>query len=266
MSTPLLAPLFWEALIRCKSSRPKTKGLDTDLHRNEISAVCKKHGLWMHVDGSWGASIIFSDKQKDKLSGVDKADTVSLCPHKMLNVPLTCSFLLGKDIREFHKGMTLPAGYLFHTSDASEEEGDQYHDLADLTPQCGRRADSLKMALAWIYHGTQGFRNSVDNAFAAAAHLAEMLAGKESFELVSSNPPPCLQVCFYYKKSEDKERNDEITRRVVEYLVPRGFMTDYAPGPEGKFFRVVVNGATRFETVEGLVRGIEQAGKELEIA
>lgn len=236
-----------------------------DLCRNEISDVCKKYNLWMHVDGSWGAPIIFSDKQKHKLSGIEKADSISLCPHKMLNVPLTCSFLLGKDIREFHKGMTLPAGYLFHTSEALEEEGDHYYDLADLTPQCGRRADSLKMALAWIYHGTEGFRDSVDNAFEAASHLAGILAEKEEFELVSSNPPPCLQVCFYYKKTGDSERNSETTRRIVEYLVPRGFMTDYAPGPQGKFFRVVVNGLTRTETVEGLVRGIEQAGEELKI-
>lgn len=233
--------------------------------RNEISAVCKKYGLWMHVDGSWGAPIIFSDKQKHKLAGIEKADTISLCPHKMLNVPLTCTFLLGKDIREFHRGMTLPAGYLFHTAEDAEEEGDQYYDLADLTPQCGRRPDSLKMALSWIYHGTEGFRDSVDSAFEAAAHLADLVAKNKDFELVSSNPPPCLQVCFYYKKSDDEKRNSEVTRRIVEYLTPRGFMTDYAPGPVGRFFRVVVNGATRRETVEGLVKGIEQAAEALGI-
>lgn len=188
-----------------------------------------------------------------------------MCPHKMLQVPLTCSFLLGKDIRKFHQGMTLPAGYLFHTSEATEEEGDQYYDLADLTPQCGRRPDSLKMALSWIYHGTEGFRDAVDNAFTAAAHLADLVARNENFELVSSNPPPCLQVCFYYKKTGDAEKNSETTRRIVEYLTPRGYMTDYAPGPMGKFFRVVVNGATRLETVEGLAKGIEQAAEELGI-
>ena len=254
-----------------------------------IADVCKKHNVWLHVDGSWGAPVIFSEKQRHKLKGVERADSIALCPHKMMGIPVTCTFLLGKDMRKFHKGMTLPAGYLFHTnadedaqpkdSSAVDTESADAHpgqehdpqeiwDLADLTPQCGRRGDSLKLALAWTYYGNAGFEAYIDNAFASAAHLASLVESSANFTLVSENPPPCLQVCFYYNKQSGegcKDKNSEITAQVSRALIPRGFMIDYAPGEDGKFFRVVINGQTRKETVEGLVKGIEEVGSAIKL-
>lgn len=246
----------------------------------EIAKVAKKYGLWLHVDGSWGGGIVFSETQRKsgKLRGVELADSITICAHKMLNIPVTCSFLLGKDLRQFQKGMTLPAGYLFHDNDEDDEdddgshdnegredeETDQFFDLADLTPQCGRRADSLKLYLAWTYQGTIGFQTSIDHAFAIAAHFTTLLAENKNFELVSRNPPPCLQVCFYFNKQEDApEKNSKTTEKICKTLMKRGeFMVDYAPGEEGKFFRVVVNCFTRRSTVEKLVERIEEVGRE----
>ncbi|KAK3112570.1 Glutamate decarboxylase 2 [Teratosphaeriaceae sp. CCFEE 6253] len=254
-----------------------------------IADVCEKHHLWLHVDGSWGGPVVFSATQKLKLQGSHRADTIALCPHKMLNVPLTCTFLLGKDLRQFHKGMTLPAGYLFHSSSDDPPNGHdastldhgakdahpaqdlhphdkEVWDLADLTPQCGRRGDALKLALSWVYYGTTGYGAFVDDAFAIAAHLAALVAANPKFSLVSTNPPPCLQVCFYFDKRDgDKGWNSRVTEEVSRRLVPRGFMIDYAPGEEGKFFRVVVSGQTRRGTVEGLVKAIEEVGGALKL-
>ncbi|KAF2214445.1 hypothetical protein CERZMDRAFT_110750 [Cercospora zeae-maydis SCOH1-5] len=296
----------------------------------EIVRVARRWGLWVHVDGSWGGSVVFSERQRrsGKLDGMEGADSITICAHKMLNVPVTCSFLLGRDLRLFRKGMTLPAGYLFHGDDdddddddddevegnghlqddeAKEEKeeqqqqqqqqqrGDQFFDLADLTPQCGRRADSLKLFLAWTYQGTTGFATSIDHAFATAAHLTNLLASNENFSLVSSNPPPCLQVCFYFhkhqqteedqqqqqqqqqqeammmikkkkkpKKQKKNNNNSATTEQICKTLLRRGeFMVDYAPGEEGEFFRVVVNCYTKRETMEKLVRRIEEVGEEL---
>ena len=228
-----------------------------------IADVCQRHGLWMHVDGSWGGPVVFSAQHAHKLRGVERADSLSLCPHKMLAVPLTCSFLLGNDLRQFHRGMTLPAGYLFHASGNGTSEPQDFWDLADLTPQCGRRGDSLKLALSWTYYGAEGFRDAVDGAFETAAHLASLVASHAVLSLLSSNPPPCLQVCFYYRPQEGPgaaEKNSKMTTEVAKALIPRGFMVDYAPGAQGKFFRIVVNTQTRRETVEGLVKAIDEVG------
>ncbi|GAB7361328.1 hypothetical protein MBLNU230_g1384t1 [Neophaeotheca triangularis] len=264
----------------------------------DIAAICKEENVWMHVDGSWGAPAIFSRQQAHKLRGSHLADSIALCPHKMMGVPCTCTFLLGKDMRKFHAGMTLPAGYLFHNPGdedadndavASEQSvdnsaldaanpsahpnseadhGREVWDLADLTPQCGRRGDSLKLALSWIYQGTVGFENYINKGFTAASHLASLVQSHPSMTLVSQNPPPCLQVCFYYGEQIGEQggagrrnRISKVTEEVSKALMVRGFMIDYAPGEEGKFFRVVVNGQTELGTVEGLVKAVAEVGE-----
>ncbi|KAJ2906136.1 glutamate decarboxylase [Zalerion maritima] len=231
----------------------------------EIREVCTEFGLWMHIDASWGGPALFSAKQKHKLKGCELANSLAVNPHKMMNVPVTCSFLLGPDINTFHKANTLPAGYLFH---GAGDEDREIWDLADLTLQCGRRGDSLKLALSWIYYGAAGFERQVDNAFEMAGYLAGVLTERRDFVLVSTNPPPCLQVCFYHAPggvvSEEKDDNTTRTRAIADGLIRRGFMVDYAPGPKGSMFRVVVNCQTRKGTVDGLVKALEEVAGEVQ--
>ncbi|AEO59915.1 hypothetical protein MYCTH_2308594 [Thermothelomyces thermophilus ATCC 42464] len=273
----------------------------------EIAAVCAEFNLWLHIDASWGGPAIFSPTHRHKLAGSHLANSLTVNPHKMMNVPVTCSFLLGPDMAVFHRANTLPAAYLFHgpgqeeedtsrsspaaaaggpttngvngtaapngTTTPSEQEREQKEeeeevwDLADLTLQCGRRADSLKLALSWVYHGAAGFARQVDGAFAVAAHLADLVARHPDFVLLSANPPPCLQVCFYHapggRLAEDPAVNTARTRRMARALVARGYMVDYAPGEKGSFFRVVVNAQTLTGTVEGLMKALEHVAREV---
>lgn len=239
-----------------------------------ISLIAKKHNLWFHVDGSWGGSVVFSPTQKHKLKGVENANSVAINPHKMLGTPVTCSLLLGPDLRVWHRANTLRAGYLFHEDgdddgESGLNEDREVYDLADLTLQCGRRGDSLKLALSWLYYGPSGYAAQIDHAFSTSAYLADLVAENADFVLVSERPPPCLQVCFYYApggKLGTKEVATRRTKEVVRRLVARGFMIDWAPGREeekGGMLRVVVNVQTRRETVEGLMKGIESVGSEL---
>lgn len=135
-------------------------------------------------------------------------------------------------------------------------------DLADLTLQCGRRGDALKLALSWVYYGATGFEAQVDHAFSIASYFADRMSQHSDFVLVSENPPPCLQVCFYYAKDGllgTTEENTATTSRIAKALIPKGFMVDYAPGEKGSFFRVVVNSQTRKGTIDGLILAIEGA-------
>ncbi|KAL4786194.1 hypothetical protein BJX76DRAFT_346468 [Aspergillus varians] len=273
---------------------------------DDIAAICKKYNLWFHIDGSWGGSFAFSQRQRHKLTGAEKANSIAINPHKMLGVPVTCSFLLAADLRQFHRANTLPAGYLFHTEQddgndhknadpapttengiegPSELDPDspEIWDLADLTLQCGRRADSLKLFLGWTYYGTSGYERQIDTACETAAYLATLVQKNPNFILISQNPPPCLQVCFYYapggtllhprgasivsNETLRAKANSKVTEQITHAIVGRGFMVDYAPpsgdedsAGDGKFFRCVVNVQTARETVEGLVSAIEDVG------
>lgn len=238
-----------------------------------ISAVCKAHNLWLHIDASWGGPAIFSPTHKHKLAGSHRADSIAINPHKMMAVPLTCSFLLAADLRNFHRSNTLPAAYLFHpdptlpSSSSNANPDTEVWDLADLTLQCGRRGDALKLALGWIYYGRTGYGAQIDAAFATAAYMAGLIASSPHLHLVSTEPPPCLQVCFYYaphgRLCADAAGNTRATREIARRLLVVGFMVDYAPGERGCFFRVVVNVGTRRETVEGLVRAVVGVGGEV---
>lgn len=238
----------------------------------EIGAICKREELWFHVDASWGGPAIFSPSLAPKLEGTHLADSITVNPHKMMGVPITCSFLLGQDMNSFWKSNTLPANYLFHTEQedgkkaAGVDQGEpDIWDLADLTLQCGRKGDALKLAMAWVYYGSDGFRSRIERAFSVAVHLADLVQSKKDLVLVSENPPPCLQVCFYYAPDGcnlSSEATSEETRRVVEELMKRRFLIDYASGINGFFFRVVVSLETRCETVEELIGQILEVGAQ----
>lgn len=231
----------------------------------EIKAVCLEYGLWLHVDGSWGGSVAFSSKHKHKLDGTELADSLTINPQKMLGVPMTCSFLLTNDLRNFHKANSLRAEYLFH-----DNVGDEVWDLADLTLQCGRRADSLKLALAWVFYGAQGFERDIEHAFDVANYLATMVDESDDFQLVSRLPTICLQVCFYFTPNGVLDTNDDVntatTKEIVRRMLPRGFMFDFAPGPNGYMFRVVANSQTLMSTVDALFNGLQEVGKSLSVA
>ena len=74
--------------------------------------------MWMYIDASYGGPAIFSPTRKSKLYGSHLTISIAINHHKMIGVPVTCSFLLGADIRQFHASNTLPASYLFHSIDS----------------------------------------------------------------------------------------------------------------------------------------------------
>jgi len=121
------------------------------------------------------------------------------------------------------------------------------------------------MFLSWSFYGTEGHARIIENAFDTAQYLYDLLEANENFVLLSKQPLPCLQVCFYWSRKgvlqTDDERNSEVTEKIAKMLIPRGFMIDYAPGERGKFFRVVVGRETRKYTIESLVQAINELGE-----
>ena len=294
-----------------------------------IADICARHRLWLHVDACWGGPVIFSSRHQHKLAGSARAHSIAVNPHKMLGVPLTCSFLLSADLRAFSSANKLTdAGYLFHNAppassepsaaatvngtghtiadlakpgllDAEPASADVF-DLASLTPQCGRRADSLKFHLAWVYHGSAGsagFAAMVDRALAAAAYLAQRLRARPDVQVLGVGDPPCAQVCFWYvggrgddARASIAEGDDakwatrrslrdvrwatgemqsvysRVTRAIVRGLVTRGWMIDFAPGikgPNGEERGEMMRAVMNRSSGKALVDGLVKAIREV---
>ncbi|KAI5959050.1 GAD2 [Candida pseudojiufengensis] len=232
----------------------------------EISKIAKKYNIFFHIDGSWGGNVIFSEKYKDRLKGSEFADSITVNPHKMLGIPNTCSFLLLPNVNNFQTAMSLKAPYLFHQR---ENEDDENYDLADGTMGCGRRADSFKFYLSWLYYGQQGFSKRINHAFEIQQYFVKKISEDLRFEIVGPNPPQCLQVCFYYKPKHIKtENNTEITRFISRKLhLLSKYLVDFSPNPnddsKGEFFRVVFNSPILTDkTVDDLIENIINVGDE----
>lgn len=267
-----------------------------------LGALAKKCGAWFHVDACWGGGAIFSPKLQHKLAGSDLADSIAFNPHKMLGVPLTTSFLLGRDLRTFWAANRLEAGYLFHNdvedaqistvnaeADANSHNkrhiaaenpdwGDSpwvrsappvesVHDLAQFVPSCGRRPDALKMYMHWRYYGTSGIAEHVEASFAGARRVMQLVKESPVLSIVGEEEPSCAQACFYYSGNEGKlGMQKNVTRAIVAKLVSRGWMTDYSPGEtkDEEYLRVVCNRLTTDPVAEGLVRAVTEVGAEVE--
>ena len=63
----------------------------------KIADVAQEFNLWLHVDAAWGGALLFSRKYRHQLRGIERADSVTWNPHKMMGVVLQCSALLVKD-------------------------------------------------------------------------------------------------------------------------------------------------------------------------
>ncbi|KAL3288260.1 hypothetical protein HHI36_002709, partial [Cryptolaemus montrouzieri] len=112
---------------------------------NEIADICKKHNMWLHIDAAWGGGLIFSQKHRAKLNGIERANSIVINPHKLLAVPQQCSLLLVRNKDILHTCYSKEAEYLFQ----KDKYYDRKYDPGDKYLQCGRKCDVFKFWLMW---------------------------------------------------------------------------------------------------------------------
>lgn len=156
----------------------------------EINEICKKHHLWLHVDGAYCGGVIFSKNYSRLIEGVQKADSFSFNAHKMLNTPLTCSIIIVKNNDHLHNSFSNDADYLYQT-------GADDYDLGKISLQCGRRNDALKLWTLWKFVGTKGLADIVEKQFYLADVARDYVRKNQDYTLYSFDNS--LSICFNYK-------------------------------------------------------------------
>lgn len=159
----------------------------------EIGRIASEEGLWFHVDGALGASIVLSERHGSLLAGIEAADSVTWNAHKLLGVPLICSALLVRDGEVLKENFNQAATYLFQS-----DEDDL--NLGTKTMQCGRRNDAFKLWAAWKHHGDAGYAAKIDKLFALAAHARDIVVSDP--DMVLTQEPPSVTVCFEVKGND----------------------------------------------------------------
>ena len=155
----------------------------------EISIVCKKYNIWLHVDASWGGAALLSSQHKDLLSGSKYSDSFTWCAHKAMAQPLMCTVTLFNNPNIlFEINDVEGTEYLFHDGDTKEP------DLGKQSLQCGRRVDALKLWLTWKYFGDAGYEKKIDHLFEMAKYAEQKV--KKSKILKHLSDVFYLNICF----------------------------------------------------------------------
>lgn len=156
----------------------------------QISKVCKTKHLWLHLDGAYCGSVIFSKKYKHLVSGIELTDSFSLNAHKMLGTPLGCSIIVTRDKTNLYQSFSNEADYLYQTNDDA-------FNLGKTSLQCGRRNDALKLWTLWKSVGTNGLEQIVNHQFYLANVARDYIQSNSDYTLYSFDDS--ISVCFNYK-------------------------------------------------------------------
>jgi glutamate/tyrosine decarboxylase-like PLP-dependent enzyme len=162
---------------------------------DELAEICKKRQLWLHADGAYGGSVIFSKKYRYLVSGLHKTDSFCLNAHKMLGAPLTCSLLMVQDKKHLNNSFNIEASYLYQTDE------DEFN-LGKTSFQCGRRNEALKFWTLWKAVGTNGLEDIVDHLFELSHTAQDYVSGHSDYQLYSEKDS--LSICFNYQDIDPK--------------------------------------------------------------
>jgi len=163
-----------------------SSGIIDDLQA--VAEVCRRHGLWLHVDGAYGASLIFSDKHRHLIRGIELADSITIDPHKWLAVPFAAGAILTSRPEILERAFAVYAPYMPKAS------GALLPDNAKISTQWTRRMNAMKLWLTLKVHGRIAYEEHIDRQMKLAAGFAERVAASETFELAAPMVVPILNL------------------------------------------------------------------------
>lgn len=183
----------------------------------EIAAIAEEYGLWLHVDGAYGALSAMDETKRHLFAGIERADSVSLDPHKWLYAPVDVGCLLFRDEARVREAFSAnEADYI----KVHEQESDEAFAFWDYGIELSRRFRALKIWLMLRYYGTRRVAAAIQSNNAMAFEMAERLRASTDFELLA--PPELSICCFRYAPqglrarpaSEDEDRRVRVSKEL----------------------------------------------------
>jgi aromatic-L-amino-acid decarboxylase len=211
----------------------------------EIAALCRKHGLWLHVDAAYGGAAALVPELRPLLAGMEEADSVVMNPHKWLFVPMHLSAFYCRRPRALEEAFSLVPEYL-RTPETVEGEAPQ-PDFMNYGIQLGRRFRALKLWIVLRYFGRKGLEERIRTHVRIAHTFADWVDECEWMERMA--PVPLSVVCFRARPpglapgKETEARLDSLNERMLDEINRGGESFLSHTRLEGRFaLRFVVSG------------------------
>jgi glutamate/tyrosine decarboxylase-like PLP-dependent enzyme len=187
---------------------------------NQIADVARDFNLWFHVDGAYGAPGVLDQRKTALFAGLERADSVSLDPHKWLYVPVDAGCLLFRDSSAAAAAFTTEQADYIKLHGHTDEAAFAYWDYG---VELSRRFRALKVWLTLGYYGVRRLADAISDDISLAAYMGELVSNADDFELLA--PVELSICCFRYAPPSLKNNNDELNQlneRIVEAVQKGG--------------------------------------------
>jgi glutamate/tyrosine decarboxylase-like PLP-dependent enzyme len=223
-----------------------------------IAEICERYQLWLHVDGAYGAAAIFSDQQRGLVRGIERADSITIDPHKWLAVPFAAGVILTSHPEILERAFSVSAPYM------PKAAGAQLPDNSRISTQWTRRMNSLKLWLTLRVHGRQGYEELIDHQLKLARSFAGWVESSEDFQLAVPQTLPI--VTFQLKAPGFKpEQLAAATATIVEEVTCDGsrWISDTVVRGQSVLRMMVVSYLTEDRHLQGLETALTNAANGL---
>jgi aromatic-L-amino-acid decarboxylase len=196
----------------------------------KIGAICRHHGLWLHVDAAMAGTAAMLPEMRHILDGIELADSFVFNPHKWMFTNFDCSAYFCQDTSVLRSTFEVMPEYLKTDSDQ------QVKNFRDWGIPLGRRFRALKLWFVIRSFGVSGLQNKVREHMALAKELASWIDNHSEFETLA--PVSLNLVCFRYNPSRhqySEEELEEINKKVMHELNRSGEMFLTHTKLKGKF-------------------------------
>ena len=204
----------------------------------ETGKICKKHGLWLHVDAAYAGSALILDEFRWMIRGIEYADSFVFNPHKWLFTNFDCSAYFVRDREALIRTFEILPEYLKTGSRG------KVNDYRDWGIQLGRRFRALKLWFVIRSFGISGLRNMLRSHIHLAEEMEKWMAGSAHYEIMA--PRLMNVICFRYHPREvsDPQELDVLNERFLKLLNKTGEVYLTHTRLNGRFTIRVVLGNT----------------------
>ena len=207
-----------------------------------LAAIAKQYGLWLHVDAAYGGFFQLTARGKQRLKGIESADSIVLDTHKSLFLPNSSSILLVRDSKDLDDGFGIPsAPYLKHTRDALPG-GESLLSFAHLSIELTRPARGIAVWFPLHCHGLRAFRAALDEKLELTRYLWRELSRRDEVEFAST--PHLSILAFRLHRSGDVESDNRMTKALVDRVnADRDLLISTTSNGEKLFARICIMSA-----------------------